>query len=127
MPTIEDSMIVDIDEKPTPSIMENFIAAVQEVFGSRHIDQKTRLTHKNVRGIIKTNSLNEYLKTKSFGKKKGYVQVPVLKALCDDKMVKVISIRGKGRDEVIEMFKATAGMGFESQRMNMMEKMLGRY
>jgi len=49
-----------------------------------------------------------------------------LDIVCKDTMIKVISVSGKGREEVIKMFEATAGMGFESQRMNMMERMIGR-
>ncbi|MCC7574994.1 hypothetical protein KO361_05360 [Candidatus Woesearchaeota archaeon] len=127
MSKIEEDCVIPLKDESQSSAMEGFIKAVQEVFGNENIDQKSRLTRKNIKAIVKSNALNQYLKEKKFGgNKKGVVQVPILDIVCKDTMIKVISVSGKGREEVIKMFEATAGMGFESQRMNMMERMIGR-
>lgn len=102
MGTIDDDM--EIAENPnTDNAMSEYkdrLEAVDLFFSKRNIDQKSRLGAVNIEGMIGCETVNEYLES-TFG-----IRDPIRDKVCHEELSKSISIDGKGRQEVIDLFKA---------------------
>ena len=70
------------------------------VFKTLHIEQKTILSNDNINAIIKMQAVNRYLKN-YYG-----FELDLYKGLISDKRVNVISLNGRGRNDIIDAVKA---------------------
>jgi hypothetical protein len=115
---------------------EMILGMLNRILSSDDIEQKSRLIFENVRGMVlaqvfqtsvkrgtifcqidQESSPQRFVEPLTYLKRKGYVTDAELKAsakeglaslqtLCKELIVRVVSIEGKGREEIIEMVRA---------------------
>jgi len=147
----------DLQSKYT-SKYEVVIGMLNKILSSENIEQKSRLLFENVRGMVLAQNFQmavkrgtifqqidpeapkqrfvvpiDYLKRKEYitqaqldqSAKEG---LACLQSLCSELIVRVVSIEGKGRDEIIEMVRAMNLMIQEHEHQDSLAKdmILGR-
>lgn len=70
------------------------------MFQKKGIEQHTILSNENINAIIKMRTANKYLKGRY-----GF-EIDLYNTLIDEKRLNVISLNGRGRDDIIETVKA---------------------
>jgi hypothetical protein len=131
---------------------EAFLGMLNKILSSENIEQKSRLIFENVRGMVLAQAFQVAVKRGvvfqqidpesspqrfvvpiDYLKKKGLLnqaQLDVsareglasLQSLCNELIVRVVSIEGKGRDEMIEMVRAMNLMIQEHEHQDSMAK-----
>lgn len=117
---LDDIALAQETNNNQPSNMTETLKAVDMFFNEDNIDQKSRLTGRNIRGIGRVRGTNAY-----FFRKFG-VKNDVLETLANCRIVLSISEKGKGRDEMIEMVKSMNGSIQNEQQISMLMQGLGR-
>jgi hypothetical protein len=79
---------------------ESLFKMLNIILSEKQLEQKSRLTERNIHGIIKALAWNKYLADTY-----GFVIEPLNK-LVEDKLVYIISLDGEGRKEIIEIVRA---------------------
>ena len=109
---------VKVSQKETSKIQE-FITSINEFFSDKNLEQKSRLSSRNIKGINAALCINKFLKNKYNFENK------VLKELVERKTEYSISLDGKGRDEVIELCKAFGNTLQQEETLDMIRKLNG--
>jgi hypothetical protein len=85
----------DMDSDKT----EALVKAIDSFISENNLDQKSRLTFKQIAFIVKNNAINEYLMN-TYG-----FRNEITHFICQDLLAKMVSHQGKGRSELIAFFK----------------------
>jgi len=99
---------------------KDIVNAVDEVFNEKNIKQKSRLSARNINGILQALTLNEWLENK-FGFRNR-----VLDKLVEEKIVLVVSHNAKGRLEMIDIFEKLSGSFADKQHYEMLARAFGK-
>jgi hypothetical protein len=145
-------------EQAFVSKYEAFLGMLNKILSSENIEQKSRLMFENVKGMVQAqvyqvaikrgvvfqqldsdSSPQRFINPLDYLKLKGLITqaqcdatsregLACLQALCNELIVRVVSIEGKGRDEMIEMVRAMNLMIQEHEHQDSLAKdiMLGR-
>lgn len=117
---IDDIALAQEQSNSGQSNMADILTAIDKFFNKENIEQKSRLTRRNIRGIMRVRGTNEYFMRK-FG-----VKNDILETLVDCRIVLSISEKGKGREEMIEMVKSMNGGIQNEQQISMLMQGLGK-
>lgn len=139
-------------QKEYTSKYEAFLGMLNKILSSENIEQKSRLIFENVRGMVLAQSFQvavkrgvifqqidpesspqRFIVPLDYLKRKNYVTqeqldataregLASLQSLCQELIVRVVSIEGKGRDEMIEMVRAMNLMIQEHEHQDSMAK-----
>ena len=139
-------------QKEYTSKYEAFLGMLNKILSSENIEQKSRLIFENVRGMVLAQAFQVAVKRGvvfqqidpesspqrfvvpiDYLKKKGLLNqsdldasaregLASLQSLCNELIVRVVSIEGKGRDEMIEMVRAMNLMIQEHEHQDSMAK-----
>jgi len=139
-------------ENPTISKYEAFLGMLNKILSSENIEQKSRLMFENVKGMVQAqnfqvavkrgvvfqqidpeSSPQRFVYPLDYLKRRGLITqeeidltsregLACLQSLCNELIVRVVSIEGKGRDEMIEMVRAMNLMIQEHEHQNSMAK-----
>lgn len=103
----EDALTLDLragesreGEEEQLSSLAAFVKALGVITSEKQIDQKTELSARNIQGIMQGLTFNDYLE-RNFG-----FRINELDTLIAEKLVKSISLDRKGKQELIELFRA---------------------
>jgi len=139
-------------QKEYTSKYEAFLGMLNKILSSENIEQKSRLIFENVRGMVLAQAFQVAVKRGvvfqqidpesspqrfvvpiDYLKRKGLLNqaqldmtaregLASLQSLCNELIVRVVSIEGKGRDEMIEMVRAMNLMIQEHEHQDSMAK-----
>jgi CRISPR/Cas system-associated exonuclease Cas4 (RecB family) len=88
-----------IKEEPLSSLAA-FVKAIGAILSEESIEQKTELSGDNIEGIMQALTINDHLETNC-----GF-RIRELDVFILEKLVKTVSYNRKGKDELIELFRA---------------------
>jgi len=88
------------EDKESGGSLAAFVKALATITSKENIDQKTILSDRNIEGIIKLLSWNDYLQV-NFGFRLKQIDLAIA-----EKLVKSISLDREGKKELIELFRA---------------------
>jgi len=94
---------IDAEQEETEERLDTFPLAIRELGEALFLkyDEKTsNLTDENIQGIIRCNTLNDYMQER-YG-----IRYTVLDTLIDSKMKLVMSRNGYGVDKLIELIQS---------------------
>ena len=117
--SIEDDLEVKITHNEETPDIEKSLKAIDEILNEKNLDLKSRLTTRNVKGIITVYGLNKWLK------RKYKIENTILSEIAEKRIIYSVSEKGKGREEMIEMCKGLSGHIQEQKEMDMLKKALG--
>ena len=131
-PTLEDIIASkSANQENKPGIMEALLATVDGIFTNNRRLQKSRLSHRNIRGVVRVIGGQSDLRA-DFAAYEGKPFVPfldadsgefthseydnpILTAICEGVLSGRISLDGKSRDEIIRIFQAVGGAAREEE------------
>lgn len=145
-------------EQKFVSKYEAFLGMLNKILSSENIEQKSRLMFENVKGMVQAqnfqvavkrgvvfqqidpdSSPQRFIYPLDYLKRRGLITqteiddtskegLACLQSLCNELIVRVVSIEGKGRDEMIEMVRAMNLMIQEHEHQDSLAKdmLLGR-
>ena len=119
LPNFED-MIVKQGEiaQNKPSMMEQIFYAIDAIFTNKNRLQKTRLSHRNIRGIAKVVAINTFLRRRLGSDYKPVIDPEtgnfteskydnkIIAAVTDAVITAKISLNGLSREEVVKVLSA---------------------
>lgn len=131
-PSVED-LIVSAQEntKRRPSLVEALLSTVDSIFTANRKLQKSRLTARQVRGVVRIIATQTYSRATLEDEFTSFIDPDsgefttaahdnrVLTAILDGVVTGRISLNGASRDEIIRIFQAVGGQAQEEpQSMN---------
>lgn len=129
-----DDMEMDIDNSVSDAddVLEKFVQMFKQFLSNENIEQKSRISNKQLEFLVKAHSLNDFLEEKysiwtieKGTHRKKYIfrfRNRVLDYYCWHIIEKVISLDGKGRQEIIDFFKPImAGFNAENPHVSQIE------
>lgn len=128
-PSVED-LIVSAQEstKRRPSLVEALLSTVDSIFTANRKLQKSRLTARQVRGVVRIIATQTYSRATLEKKFTSFIDPDsgefttaahdnrVLTAILDGVVTGRISLNGASRDEIIRIFQAVGGQAQEEQQ-----------
>src|SRR4030067_261618 len=89
------------DNNGKSNAVADIAGAIETILSEEHIDQKTIITSENEEGLIGIDVLQAHMATFFDG-----FTYPSLEALKMSKQEHAISVNGKGREQIVEIFKS---------------------
>jgi len=108
-----------------PSIIEALLSTVDAIFTNNRMLQRSRLSSRNVRGVVRVIGSQAFLRARLERSYKAFLDPDtgefthskydnrVLTAVCEGALSGRISLDGKSRDEIIRIFQAVGNTGQE--------------
>ena len=119
---VQDQIAAALQGNRPPTKSDEIIRLVSDFFSKKNIDQKSRLTERNIHGIIVGRALNRYLENKysKYAKSKGLppsvFRNRVLDEVIQQKLVLTVSRQGGGRKDLVDILKSIGGASYEGEQ-----------
>jgi len=102
MPDSLEAMLSDTETSGNPGDIEGFriselIRELDAALNANNFFAKSNITHRNLRGILRANAFQDYL-MQIYG-----FRIVVLDNLIQNKIENVLSVKGKGRQEIADI------------------------
>ena len=126
--SLEDLIVTNQENNAhKPSIIEALLSTVDSIFTANRKLQKSRLTPRHIRGIVRVIGTQTYSRTTCEKRFTPFIDPEtgeitsaatdnrVLSAIMDAVVTGRISLNGASRDEIIRIFQAVGGTAHEEQ------------
>lgn len=100
--------------------LKELITSLDDSLSKNHLDMKSNLMGINTEGMIQIEALNGYLQN-YYG-----FRIQVYDQIIAHKLTKVVSIKGKGREEIIDIVKAIQAQIEQNIGVPIADSMMGK-
>jgi len=102
------------------SDLKELISAIEDIYTDKNLEKKTRLSHRNEKGIIQLLALNKFYKSKYKFRNRIFDEIIIQKCrYC-------ISLNGEGRKEMLEIFKSLSGAIGNEKSLTFFQRLFNR-
>lgn len=129
---VQDQIAAALQGNRPPRKSDEIIRLVSDFFSTKNIDQKSRLTERNIHGIIVGRATNQYLENKYRRYAKLHNIPPsqfrnrVLDEVIKQKLVLTISRQGGGRKDLVDIIKSIGAATYDEETGGISNRIRGR-